>query len=185
MRKTFILFILFSIFAFSQEKKSLKLGAFGSLEANIGLDLKEIIRRNNATNDYEKYNEPPGKFNYGFSANAGFQPLKWFAVSGGLRYSYVDPNYHLIYATAQPYFILNNPEDREFVYIFANIGQQINKTAAEKSGFLGLGIGKIEPINERLGQKFQIYLDDQVIAGEANVFIGISYGIVIFSNKNL
>lgn len=184
MKKLLPLFLLSSISLFSQEKPN-KLGVFVSLEANIGFDVAEMIRRNNARTEYEKSQLPPGKFNYGFTSQIGFQPFNWFALSGGFRYSYIDPNYHLLYYVVQPNFFLGDPKDEEFAYLFGNIGSKINHTAAENAGFIGLGIGRIEPVNKYLGHKFQIYLEDQVLDGTGNIFLGFSYGLVIFSNKNL
>ena len=184
MKKFYLLLLFVSTLAFSQEKPA-KLGVFGSLEASVGLDLADIIRTNNAQSDYEKSQLPPGKFNYGFTSQIGFQPFNWFALSGGIRYSYIDPNYHLLYAMVQPHFFLGDPKDQDFLYIYGNFGTKINQTAAKNAGFAGLGIGKIEPLNKHLGHKFQLYLEDQVLDGEGNIFIGLSYGVVFLGNKNL
>lgn len=167
------------------QKKPNKLGVFGSVEANIGFDLADIIRTKSAQSQYEYERLPPGKFNYGFTSQVGFQPLTWLALNGGLRYSYIDPNYHMLYVTVQPQFFLGDPKDEEFKYLFLNLGQKINKTAAKDAGFVGIGVGMIEPVNKNIGHKFQISLEDQVLDGEGNVFIGVSYGIVFFSNKKL
>ena len=79
MKKIILLLLVsFSLFLFSQEKPN-KLGVFTTLDANIGFDLGSIIRDNQAKSDYEKSQLPPGKYNYGFSLLAGYQPLKWFS----------------------------------------------------------------------------------------------------------
>lgn len=184
MKKIYYLFLLIPILGFAQEKPN-KLGVFGSIETNIGFDLGDMIRTSNAKTDYEKSQLPSGKFNYGFASQIGFQPLNWFALSGGLRYSYIDPNYHLLYFTVQPYFFLGDPRDEDFGFIFVNYGNKMNQTAARNGGFVGLGIGKIEPLSKRFGHKFQLYLEDQILDGNGNIFIGLSYGIVIFSNQKL
>ena len=185
MKKLILLFfIASSIFLYSQ-KTTTKLGVFTSLDANIGFDLGSMIRNSKAKTDYEKSKLPPGKYNYGFSVLAGYQPFNWFSVSGGLRYSYIDPNFHLIYYKVQPNFYINDPESDDLVYLFANFGNKINHTAAKNAGFVGIGIGAIEPLSKRFGHQFQVSLDDQIIDGESSVFIGISYGIILFSNKNL
>ena len=184
MKKFYFLFLFISVFGFAQEKPN-KLGIFGTLEVGAGFDLADIIRTNQAKTDNEKSQLPPGKFNYGFTSQLGFQPLHWFALSGGLRYSYIDPNYHLLYAVVQPSFFLGDPKVEDFLYIYGSFGTKINHTASKNAGFAGVGVGKIEPLNRHFGHKFQLYLEDQVLEGEGNVFIGLSYGIVIFSNKNL
>ncbi|MBU4538312.1 MAG: hypothetical protein L6264_10715 [Weeksellaceae bacterium] len=178
------MFLLISVFGFAQEKPN-KLGVFGTFDANVGFDLGDIIRTNQAKTDYEKSQLPPGKFNYGFSSQIGFQPLNWFALGGGLRYSYIDPNYHMLYAMVQPTFFIGDRKEEDFLYIYGNYGTKINQTATKQGDFVGLGIGKIEPLGKHFGHKFQIYLEDQILDNEGNIFIGLSYGIVIFSNKNL
>lgn len=180
-----LLFLLFfSLFLFAQDKPN-KLGVFTTIDANVGFDLGRMIRDNQAKTEFEKSRLPPGKYNYGFSLLAGYQPLQWFSISGGLRYSYIDPNFHLLYYKIQPNFYVNDPRDGEFNYLFANFGTKLNRTAAKTAGFVGLGFGRIEPLNKKFGHHFQLSLDDQIIEGESTIFIGFSYGIILFSNKNL
>lgn len=167
------------------QKQSYRLGFFTSIDANVGLDLADIIRTNQAQTEFEKENLPPGKYNYGFNLLAGYQPLNWFSISGGLRYSYIDPNYHMLYYKVQPQVYVGNLKDEDYTYLFANFGTKINHTAAKQAGFIGLGFGMVEPLSKRFGHQFQVYLDDQILDGSGNVFIGISYGIILFSNKNL
>lgn len=185
MKKIFVIvLILFSPLIFAQEKP-LKLGVFSTIDLNIGFDLPAIIKNNQAESEYEKSQLPPGKFNYGSSFMMGFHAVSWFSVSGGFRYSYIDPNYHLLYYKIQPQFYVGNPRDEDFLYLFANFGMKLNQTAAKKAGFFGIGVGKIEPLSKRFGHQFQISLDNQVTDNESNIFLGFSYGIVLFSNKNL
>ncbi|MEC5156159.1 hypothetical protein [Chryseobacterium sp. MP_3.2] len=181
------LFLGFLIFAsvFSAQEKSSKLGVFTSFDLNVGFDLGDIIRTNQAKDEYELSQLPPGKFNYGTSLLVGVQPLNWFSLSAGLRYSYIDPNYHLVYYKIQPNFYLGDSSDQDFLYLFANVGSKLNETAAEKASFVGVGIGKIEPLSKRFGHQFQVSLDNQIINREGNIFIGITYGIILFGNKNL
>ena len=129
MKNFYLLFLIFPFLGFGQEKAA-KLGAFSTLETNIGLDLAQMIRDGRAKTDYEKSQLPPGKYNYGFTAQIGVQPLNWFALGGGLRYSYIDPNYHLLYAMVQPKFFLGDTRDEEFFYLFGSMGTKINRTAA-------------------------------------------------------
>lgn len=177
-------FLIFSILVFSQEKAN-KLGLFGTLEANIGLDVAAMIKESQATNEYERQKLDPGKFNYGFATQLGYQPLNWFAFATGVRYSYVDPNFHVVYWTVQPFFIVSNPKDEEFTYISANFGTQINRTASENAKLFGLSVGFFEPITKNLGNKFQVNLEVQDFDGNSTLFVGFSYGIAIFSNKKL
>ena len=180
----FLGFLIFASMLYGQEKSN-KLGVFTSLDLNIGFDLGDIIRTNLAKDDYELSQLPPGKFNYGISFLVGVQPINWFSLSAGLRYSYIDPNYHLVYYKVQPNFYLGDSTDQDFLYLFANVGSKLNETAAEKASFVGVGIGKIEPLSKRFGHQFQVSLDNQIINREGNIFIGFSYGIILFGNKNL
>ena len=184
MKKIYFLLLLISNFLFSQEKPN-KLGIFGVVEANIGFDVAAMIKQSQVTSEYQRQNLDPGKFNYGFAAQVGYQPLNWFALGIGLRYSYVDPNFHVIYWTVQPFFIISNPQDEEFTYISANFGTQINHTSSKNAKLIGLSFGFFEPITKSLGNKFQINLDVQNFDGNSTFFIGFSYGITFFSNKKL
>ena len=184
MKNFYLLFFIFPFLGFGQEKAA-KLGAFSTLETNIGLDLAQMIRDGRAKTDYEKSQLPPGKYNYGFTAQIGVQPLNWFALGGGLRYSYIDPNYHLLYAMVQPKFFLGDPRDEEFFYLFGSMGTKINRTAADNAGFVGIGAGMVEPLSKRFGHLFSVAVEDQILDGEGSIFISLSYGIIIFSNKNL
>ena len=184
------LLVLFSLFILgysvkAQEKiESQKLGVFTSLEAQLGFDLASIFRQKPADQTYDQYfkESKPGKFNYGFTGQIGIHPISWFAISGGLRYSYIDPNFHMLYFQVQPYFFVTPPDEKQFGYVFGTFGTKINQTAANHASFGGVGVGRIEPLGKRFGQKYQIYLEDQVLDGNGTLFIGISYGIVLFSN---
>lgn len=182
--KKFLLPSLFASALIFGQAHTKKLGAFGSVEVNAGFDLADIIRTKNAKNDFERRQLPPGKFNYGVTSLVGFHPLNRLALSGGLRYSYIDPNYHLLYAVVQPELVLGTLEDENFNYLFANFGQKINHTAAADAGLVGLGFGTVESLGKNFGHKLQVYVEDQITAGEANIFVGISYGIILFSNKH-
>lgn len=98
-----------------------------------------MIRNNKKQTEYEKWQSSPGKFNYGFSVNIGFQPLNWFALNGGLRYSYIDSDFHMIYATVQTMFFMNDPKYEDFEYLFLQLGSNINATASDNANFVGLG----------------------------------------------
>jgi len=184
MNKIYFFFLLIPAFLFSQQKPE-KLRFFTILEANIGFDVAAIIREKQVTSEYERQNLDPGKFNYGFAAQAGFQPINWFALGTGLRYSFVDPNFHVMYWNVQPYFFINNPKDEDFVFLSANYGTQINRTASKNAKFVGISAGFFEPISKHFGNKFQLNLEVQNFDGNGTFFIGFSYGITFFSNKNL
>lgn len=184
MKKLYFLFLLIPTIIFSQEKSN-KLGFFGTAEANVGFDVGAMIKENQVTSEYERQKLDPGKFNYGFTTQVGFQPLQWFAMGTGLRYSYVNPNFHVIYWTLQPYFIISSPKDDEFTFISINYGSQINNTASKNAKLIGLSVGFFEPITKNLGNKFQLSLEAQNFDGNGTLFLGFTYGILLFSNKKL
>ncbi len=187
MKKFYIFtLILVSAIYFGQEKENLKLNFFGGIQTDIGLDLGSIIRKPENPNDYYSTQDQfPTYFTYGFTAQVGYQPLNWLALATGIRYSYISPKFHNIYWSVQPYFFMNNLRDKDFEYLTLNFGKQINSTQGlSNNGFIGIGAGKIDLMNERIAQKFQLNLDVQV-ADDAIWFVGFSYGITFFGNKNL
>jgi len=159
-----------------------KIGFYSTLDANLATDLVGIIQPEPKT-PYKTENAEAGKFTYGASALVGYQPLSWFSVAGGLRYSYVLPNFHFIYYKLQTNFYVGSKFEEDLTYIFANFGEIINRTAVESAGFFGFGVGKIEPLGSRFGHHFQLGLDLQSAGEDAVVFVGFSYGIILFSNK--
>lgn len=188
MKKVLYSLLFFSSLYYSQNKENYKLNFFGSLQADAGLDLGSILKpnRNNTNQTASYYDDQPTYFTYGFSAQAGYQPLNWLAFSSGLRYSYITPKFHNVYWMFQPYFFITRPEDKDLGYLTFDFGKQINKTqGSSNSSFVGIGVGKVDLIKENLAQKFQFNLDVQAIPEDPIWFLGFSYGIVIFSNKNL
>lgn len=172
---------------FSQgTKENLKLGTFGSLQADVGFDLPSILGKKLQTNEYEyRYSNQKTYFTGGFSSQIGYQPLNWLALAGGIRYSYISPMFHNLYWTVQPYFFITKPENLDFGYFTLQIGRQFNKTQGlDDNGFVQVGVGKFDVINNHTAQKFQLSLDVQ-LADDSIWFLGISYGITFFSNKDL
>lgn len=184
--KLFSLFIFYLSLSISAQNKSdsQKMGFYTNLDANIGFDLVTILRSDKNKTEYEKQQEEPGKYNYGFTATAGFQPLKWFVFGAGLRYSYIDPNNHFIYFLIQPQFILNNPQDDDPFFLKLSLGKQINHTSINNNEFLGISFGKTEVLSPRFSHYFQFNLDFQNANDGGVAFVGFSYGVQIFSNKN-
>ncbi|MEJ8590193.1 hypothetical protein JSO54_02960 [Riemerella anatipestifer] len=183
----FLVFCFTFIFlgGFAQEKKSDKLGIFTGVNANVGLDLASILRRNNTnTNNHTLNNSRSDeKFAYGFASELGIQPFNWFAISGGIKYNYVSDNYHLLYYIINPYIFVTKAEDHDFGYIGLKLGKQFNRSAANDTAYWGLSVGKFDAsLYRNLGQKFEISLEGYSMG---NWFIGFSYGIVFYSNKSL
>lgn len=186
MKKNLLfIFIIFSNFTFSQVKPDFKMGSFITAQADIGLDLGSIWRAKNSDFNYGYYESPPMYYTHGLATQIGFQPKNWIAIAGGLRYSYVGLKFHNLYWSIQPYFFLTPPENKEFGYFTLQLGKQFNKThGLTDNAFMGLGFGKFDIIDTRLAQKIQLNLDVQM-ANDAIWFVGFSYGITIFTNRNL
>ena len=181
--------ILIAALVSAQEYPNRKpLGLFSGIDANIGYDLGAIIRTatENTENIYDPYQydtrQKPGRLNYGFTYLAGYQPFSRFSFAGGFRYSYVDPNFHIIYALAQANVYLGPLYEEDFQYIFVRGGGMLNHSAVSNAGFFGVGFGKIEPLGNHFGHFFQMYIESQVL-DQGTAFLGISYGIILFGNK--
>lgn len=162
--------VLMSSLSFGQSKINNKLNFFGIAQADIGLDLGSIINPDTDTGGTPKYyyNEKPTYFTYGFTAQAGYQPLNWLGLSSGLRYSFISPKFHNLYWHVQPYFFFSPSENKDFNYLTLNFGRQINSTQGRSAnGFIGIGIGKFDLAGENLAQKLQLNLDVHTTSDDA------------------
>ncbi|MDO4224853.1 MAG: hypothetical protein Q4C75_03055 [Bergeyella zoohelcum] len=184
--KLVLVISLLSTGLFAQKKDNLKLGTFAGLEANVGLDFISMIRKDDDNKAY--YDDKPlqGDFTYGLQAQLGYHFTNRLAFSTGLRYSYINPNFHLIYWNFHPYVFLGDPKDENFTYISANYSTQINRSVINNGRVLGLSIGKFDVIDDRISQKYWVGLDlHNVNLKDKGVFFNIGYGITFFSNKSL
>lgn len=185
MIKNFLLLvgILSSAIFFSQEKnaKKEKMDFYFNPSLNVGLNLQ--TKDNQFTNS--QYIEPKriGKISYGVTAIGGYNFLPNFALGTGFKYSFIEDNYHLVYWMIQPKIIFS-PGDRPF-YIDLNYGKQLNNSAISDSEFWGARLGMMVSYSKRLSQEGGITFEGYQLNGKSNgFFIGLSYGITIFSNKN-
>lgn len=178
MKKFFFYFLfLFSPYFFSQENTTdFRFGIFQKISAHIGIDAHYFIDKEHSSID----------FNYGFSAEVGFHPFKRWAISGGLRYDYITPNLHPIYAFIKPHFLLNNPsEERDYSFVNLKYGQKINHINTPEAQVLGIGLGFFEVVKKGMGHQFEIFVDFHSLSHDTPWFVGFSYGIFLFGNKNL
>ena len=183
MKKLYLILLLISVLGFSQEKNKIeKMGLYSTTTINLGLDLVQMIA-DKGKSDYELQNSPPGKFNYGITSILGYHLFNRLSLGTGLRYSFVDSNYHLVYLLAQSKIYLDDPEEEDPLFLNINYGKQINRTAINNATVIGIEIGKIEVLNNRFGHQFSINLDAQIFE-QGTLFVGFSYGITIFSNKD-
>ncbi|SHF50231.1 hypothetical protein [Chryseobacterium sp. OV279] len=178
-----ILGLLSSAIFFSQETetKKEKMGFYVNPSLNVGLNLQ--TKDNQFSNS--QYIEPKrvGKITYGVTAIGGYNFLPNFALGTGFKYSFIEDNYHLVYWMIQPKIIFS-PGDRPF-YIDLNYGKQLNHSAISDSEFWGARLGIMVSYSKRLSQEGGITFEGHQLNGKSNgFFIGLSYGITIFSNKN-
>lgn len=179
----FLLSLLYTATCFSQETetKKVKMDFYLNPSLNIGYNLQN---RDNQSTD-SQYIEPKkiGKITYGISAIGGYNFLPNFALGTGFKYSFIEDNYHLVYWMIQPKIIFS-PGDRPF-YIDLNYGKQLNHSAISDSEFWGARLGIMVSYSKRLSQEGGITFEGHQLNGKSNgFFIGLSYGITIFSNKN-
>lgn len=183
-----ILVLLSSITVSSQvdASKKPKMNFYFNPTLNVGYNVKNQSKRNqNADSQYyQNYVSPylPNDFTYGISAVGGYNFLPNFAIGTGLKYSYIDPNFHLMYWLIQPKFIFN-PGDEAF-FIDVTYGKQINSSVISNSEFWGLKLGLQVSYSKRLSQEGGLVFETLQASRSNTLFIGLSYGITIFSNKN-
>ncbi|WP_147293580.1 hypothetical protein [Chryseobacterium indoltheticum] len=153
---------------------------------NVGYNVKNQSKRNQNVDSqyYQNYVSPylPNDFTYGISAVGGYNFLPNFAIGTGLKYSYIDPNFHLMYWLIQPKFIFN-PGDEAF-FIDVTYGKQINSSVISNSEFWGVKLGLQVAYSKRLSQEGGLVFETLQASRSNTLFIGLSYGITIFSNKN-
>ena len=185
MKKLSILLLLVSIFGFSQTEKRPIQGFYFSPEVSGGFNLSNIIegnrdRDNNLNNPPVNY---PNDFSYGISAVAGFNFIPNLSLGGGIKYTYTTDNFHILYGIIQPK-ILFNVDNGEPVFIDLTYGFQLNRSVVDNADLYGIKVGKLVSHSKRLSQQGGFYLEGQQLGNTGVTFVGIFYGLTIFSNKN-
>lgn len=181
-------FLLISLQLFSQVNptKKPKMDFYFNSNLNVGYNLGNRIKENQNKDsyDYQQNVAPflPNDFTYGISAIGGYNFLPNFAIGTGVKYSYIDPNFHIMYWMIQPKVIFN-PGDEAF-FIDFTYGKQFNKSVVSNADFWSLKAGIQVSYSKRLSQEGGLFLEGAQLGNTGAVFIGISYGITIFSNKN-
>lgn len=185
MKKISLLLLLLSIFGFSQTEKRPIQGFYFSPEVSAGFNLSNIIQ-GNRDKDNNPYNPPvnyPNDFSYGISAVAGFNFIPNLSFGGGLKYTYTTDNFHVLYGIIQPK-ILFNVDDGDPIFIDLTYGFQLNKSVVNNSDLYGIKVGKLVSHSKRLSQQGGLYLEGQQLGNTGVTFVGLFYGLTIFSNKN-
>lgn len=180
--------LMISLQLFSQvdPSKKPKMDFYLNTNLNVGYNLGNRIKENQNKDSYDYQHNVapflPNDFTYGISAIGGYNFLPNFAIGTGLKYSYIDPNFHIMYWMIQPKVIFN-PGDEAF-FIDLTYGKQFNKSVVSNADFWSLKAGIQVSYSKRLSQEGGLFLEGAQLGNTGAVFIGISYGITIFSNKN-
>lgn len=189
MKKIFLLTCLYcSGFALSQQQQNKKqsMGFYINPTLNLGYNLGNSIRdnQNKDSQYYQQYVSPylPNKITYGITAVAGYNFIPNLALGSGLKYSFIDDNFHLLYWVIQPKIIFS-PGDNPF-FVEVNYGKQINNAVVSDAEFWGARLGIQVSYSKRLSQEGGIVLESHKFDNSSAIFVGLSYGITIFSNKN-
>ena len=175
-------FLLISLQVFSQvdPSKKPKMNFYFNPSLNVGLNLIKEKQMPNNTQYIQQ--EAKRKISYGINAIAGYNFIPNFALGTGLKYSFIEDNYHLVYWMIQPKIIFK-PGDQPF-YIDLNYGKQINNSVVSDSEFWGVRLGIQVSYSKRLSQEGGLVFEGHKLGNNNPFFIGLSYGITIFSNKN-
>ncbi|WP_312398210.1 hypothetical protein [Chryseobacterium sp.] len=183
IKNLFLLLTLSSsmlVFSQNTETKKQSMGFYFNPSVNVGLNLKK--ERNTDYNSQYVQQEIPRKLTYGITAIGGYNFLPNFAIGTGFRYSFMQDNFHLIYWIIQPKIIFE-PGDRPF-YIDLNYGKQLNNAVVNNSEFWGGRLGMQVSYSKRLSQEGGIFFEGHKLGSSNATYVGLSYGITIFSNKN-
>ncbi|WP_353151240.1 hypothetical protein [Chryseobacterium sp.] len=177
----FICFAFICVFSQNEEEKKDKMDFYFNPSLNIGFNINN--KSETANSQYIEPKSVLGKLTYGITAIGGYNFLPNFAIGTGLKYSFVQDNYHLIYWVIQPKIIFS-PGERPF-YIDLNYGKQLNHSAISDTEFWGGRLGMQVSYSKRLSQEGGIVFESHKLKyGADGFFIGLSYGVTIFSNKN-
>lgn len=182
IKLSFFLFLLlfFKVFSQDTETKKPKMDFYFNPSLNLGFN---INKKKDSNSPYAENLSRLGNLTYGITVIGGYNFLPNFAIGTGLKYSFIQDNYHLIYWVIQPKIIFS-PGDRPF-YIDINYGKQLNHSAVSKTEFWGARLGMQVSYSKRLSQEGGLVLESHKLKeGVDGFFIGLSYGISIFSNKN-
>lgn len=181
-----ILFILI-LFSFSMllaqetETKKTTMDFYFNPSVNVGYNLHNNKNTPVPNSQYIEA-KPLSKLTYGITAIGGYNFLPNFAIGAGFKYSFIEDNYHLVYWVIQPRIIFA-PGDQPF-YIDLNYGKQLNHSVVSDSDFWGARLGLQVSYSKRLSQEGGIVLERHKVGDTNGFFIGLSYGVTIFSNKN-
>ncbi|WP_294267633.1 hypothetical protein [uncultured Chryseobacterium sp.] len=169
-------------FVFSQEVGSTKstMGFYFNPSVHAGLKVvKEKYIPNNT-----QYIQPQAtrKLTYGVTAIGGYHFLPNFAFGAGFRYSFIENNYHLLYLMIQPKIIFTPGDNPLFIEL--SYGKQVNNSVISDSELWGGRIGMQVSYSKRLSQEGGIVVETYKTGNSTPLFIGLSYGVTIFGNKN-
>lgn len=187
-KKYFISLVLFSVLGFAQtsESKSKTMEFYVSPNIQIGYNLNNSVKNKQYQNDeyYQHYVRPylPNDFTYGIGVVGGYQLLPFFGIGTGIKYNYISDNFHLLNWVVQPKFFIGKDEQKFTIEL--EYGKQFNHSNISNTKYFGGKIGYQDSFSKNLNQEFGLFLYNGNYTFSNTKFIGISYNITFFSNRN-
>ena len=188
MRKNLIfLALMFSVFEYAQSagNNSKTMGLYISPDIQLGYNLGNSIN-DNQNKDSPYYQEKvapylPNDFTYGIGIVGGYHLFRFFALGTGVRYNFVANNQHFLNWIVQPKFYLGKDDWKGFIEL--EYGKQFNHSSANNTKQYGLKIGYQDAFSKRLNNEIGFFIYNQNYNLSTATFIGVSFGVTIFSKK--
>lgn len=187
-RIIFLSAVLFSSFVFgqSEENSSKTMGFYVSPNVQLGYNLGNSITdsQNKDSAYYQENVAPylPNDFTYGIGIVGGYQIFRFFALGTGIRYNFVADDQHLLNWIVQPRFYLGKADWKGFIEL--EYGKQFNHSNVNNTENYGLKIGYQDSFSKRINNEFGFFIYSQNYHLSTATFVGVSFGITIFSKKN-
>lgn len=173
-----IIALLLSVSIFSQNSQHAIPKKYVSVEGGLGVDagwVANTILNNDASRDI-------GVFTYSLSAQAGYRFTNRLALSTGVQYAYLTPDFHPIYWRTHGFIYLGDTSDESFNYLSLSYGKQLNFSSGRDISVLGFSFGTGEIIHGKTGHNMSLFLD--LYTSENPVLmVGVSYRIMLFSKR--
>ena len=180
MKKFYFLFILVSIFGFSQQNRNQNQGIYWSTDAQLAYGLGKAV-----ADIINEDNNVDFNANVGLTSVVGFQPINRIGLGAGFRYNYIYDNINNFYFIIQPKIYFGDVSDSGFLYF--NAGFALTKSDVRNARLYTLGIGDQNSINVRMKYYYSLFLENHSMSFgnglKNNLYIGLNFGITFHSNK--
>lgn len=188
----FKLFLFISLLSFiktfsqSDEHKNETMGFYISPSVQVGFNLGNKIKSNQHkdSDNYQHNVAPylPNDFTYGVSVVGGYQVFRFMAIGTGFRYNYITDNFHLLNWAIQPKFFFGKDDGK--VVLELEYGKQINQSIVSNTNYFGGKLAWQDSLSKGLNQELGVFLYGGNYTLSNTYFVGLSFGITIFSQKN-